>query len=256
MTFIQDSAMRHFALAGLLAVSAPIAGLAEIIPGTEFTAGFWSGGAYTDDRGAFFYCDVSVGYTNGEVLWLGLYNNDTLAVLLTHPDVRFQKGETFDAWLMLETGQPIRQVAEAWDEGYAGMTLQGIDPTIDFLTAGQWLRLLGIGIDGAYDVTGIAEGLAMARACHGRNSGSNPFATAEPKPAEPVVEPVVEPVAEPAAELLAEPAPEPAPEPAAKPALGTPRPPPKVPDLTPKPGGGLGVRPGGALGTPAPKPAP
>ena len=198
--------MRRFALAGLLAVSAPLPGLAEIIPGTEFSTDFWSGAAYTDDRGAFFYCDVSVGYTNGEVLWLGLYSNDTLAVLLTHHDIRFKQGESFDAWLMPETGLPIHQAAEAWDEGYAGMTLQGIDSSIDFLTAGQWLRLLGIGIDGAYDVTGIAEALAAAQACHGRNSGSNPFATATPKPADPVVEPVAEPFPEP------EPAPEPAPE--------------------------------------------
>jgi hypothetical protein len=248
MPFIQDTAMRRFALAGLLAVSAPIAGLADIIPGTEYSTGYWTGAAYTDDRGAFFYCDVSVSYTNGEVLWLGLYSNDTLAVLLSHPDIIFQPGETFDAWLMLETGQPIRQMAEAWDADYAGMILQGIAPSIDFLTAGQWLRLLGIGIDGAYDVTGIAEALAMARACHGRNSGSNPFATAEPKPPEALAEP--EPVAEPEPEPVADP------EPAAPPALGTPRPPPKVPDLTPKPGGGLGLRPGGALGTPAPKPAP
>ncbi len=252
--------MRRFALAGLLAATAPIPALAELIPGTEFSSGYWYGAAYTDDRGAFLYCDVSVGYTAGEVLWLGLYSNDTLAVLLMHPQVRFQPGETFDSWLMLETGEPIRQTAEAWDASYAGMTLQGIDPNIDFLTTGRWLRLLGMGIDGAYDVTGIAEALAMARACHGKNSGSNPFATAEPKPADAVAPPDPEPAADPAPDPEPEPAPkpEPAADPAADPApaLGTPRPPPKVPDLTPKPGGGLGLRPGGALGTPAPKPAP
>lgn len=250
---MQDTQMRILALAGLLALSAPFQALADAIPGTEYASGYWTGAAYTDDTGAFFYCDVSVSYTNGEVLWLGLYNNDTLAVLLSHPEVRFQPGETFDSWLMLETGPPIRQEAEAWDENYAGMTLQGIDSTIEFLTAGQWLRQVGFGIDEAYDVTGIREALGMAQACHGRNSGSNPFATADPAPADPVAElPAAELPAEPAAEPIAEPVAEPE----VKPALGTPRPLPKVPDLTPKPGGGLGTKPGGALGTPAPKPAP
>ncbi len=237
--------MRALAFSTLLAIFAAPA-QAEQIPGTDFETGYWTGAAYTEDAtGKFLYCDVSVSYTNGETLWLGLYRNDTLAVLLTHPEVRYRTGETFDAWLMLETGLPIHQDAEAWDESYAGMTLSGIDGSIDFLSAGQWLRLLGIRIDEAYDVTGIGDALAMARACHAKHSGSNPFATVAPPVAEPEVTPEVEPPVEVASEPTVEP-----------PKLGTPPPMPKVPDLKPKTGGGLGTRPGGTLGTPAPKPAP
>jgi hypothetical protein len=242
--------MRTLALAGLVALSTQGPALADIISGSEFSSGNWYGAAYTDQGGAFFYCDISVGYTNGEVLWLGLYTDDTLAVLLSHPQVQFTPGETFDSWLMLETGLPVRQTAEAWDANYAGMTLQGIDPWIEFLSAGQWLRLLGMGIDEAYDVTGIREALGLARACKGKHSGRNPFATATPAPVDPVP---AEPVP---AEPVPEPVVEPAGDPPVTPALGTPRPPPKVPDLTPRPGGGLGTKPAGALGTPAPKPAP
>jgi hypothetical protein len=246
---MRDTQMRLLALAGLFALSAPFHALADAIPGTEYASGYWAGAAYSDDTGAFYYCDLSVSYTNGEVLWLGLYNNDTLAVLLSHPEVGFQPGDTFDSWLMLETGAPIHQMADAWDESFAGMTLQGIDASIDFLTTGQWLRQVGFGIDDAYDVTGIGEALGMAKACHAKHSGSNPFARAKPAPVDPIPElPVVEPVADPVAGPPAEPA--------AKPALGTPRPLPKVPDFTPKPGGGLGTKPGSALGTPAPKPSP
>lgn len=245
--------MRSLVLTALLCASGPA--LADQITGSQFQTGYWAGAAYTDNKtGDFLYCDVSVSYTNGEVLWLGLYNNDVLAVLMTHPEVRYEVGATFDAWLMLETGMPIRQVAEAWDTEYAGMSLAGIDQSIQFLTAGQWLRLLGIGIDGAYDVTGIGDALAMARTCHAKYSGSNPFAVigqpAEQPPApEPLPEP--DPVATPVADPVAAAEPEPA-----APALGTPPPMPKVPDLRPKTGGGLGTRPGGALGTPAPKPQP
>lgn len=232
--------MRSLALAAALALSALTPAIADEIPDSQFAAGNWYGSGYTDNRGAFSYCWVAVDYTSSETLWIGLYADDTLSVLLTHPDVRFRPGQTFDSWLMLETGLPTRGVSEAWDERFAGLTLQGIDASIDFLSAGQWLRLLGIGIDEAYDVTGIQDALRAARVCHARNSGSNPFAT----------------VAPPTTATPTAPEPEPLPEPTPQPALGTAPPMPKVPDLTPRPGGGLGARPGGALGTPAPKPTP
>jgi hypothetical protein len=211
--------MRLSALASAVIAAALVSpAAAEEIPGTQFSTGYWAGAAHTDDRGMFSYCSVSVGYTMGETLWLGLYTNDTLAVLLSHPAVRFRTGQTFDSWLMLEVGLPTRGLSEAWDQAFAGLTLTGIDASISFLTQGRYLRLLGIGIDDAYDVTGIADALTLARECFTAQTGAGG-------------------------------------------ALGTAPPPPKVPDLLPKTGsvgagGGLGTRPGGALGTPAPKPAP
>lgn len=192
------------------------AAFADDIPGTEFSSGYWEGAAQTDDRGAFSHCAVSVGYTNGETLWLGLYPDNAISILLTHPDVTFQPGQKFDVWIMMETGLPWTGTGEAWDAAYAGITYDGIDETVAFLSSGQYFRMLGIGIDEAYDVTGIAEALSLAQNCLAQNSGNNPFGT---KPAK------------------------------------TP-PPPKVPDLKPKTGGALGTKPGGALGTPAPKPQP
>jgi hypothetical protein len=225
----QDLSMRMLASALTLAAAlslAPLApALAETVPGSEFKIGNWEGSAQTDPTGAFSHCTVSVGYTTDQLLWLGLYANDTLAVLLSDPNVRFRPGETFDSWLVLEVDLPIKGVSEAWDESFAGLTLEGIDASIAFLAQGQSLRLLGIGIDNPLDITGISEALALARDCHAQQTGGTAPAKAPP--------------------------------------------PPKVPDLKPKTGsagglgtggglggGGLGTRPGGALGTPAPKPAP
>ena len=209
--------MRKLALAAVLALSPLSPAVAEEIPGTQFSSGYWTGAAHREN-GTFTHCDVSVAYTNGEVLWLGLYPDDTIAILLSHPDVRFRPGEQFDILIMLETGLPWEGTGEAWDESFAGISFQEIGTTSDFLASGRWLRMLGIGIDEAYDVDGIGPALALARDCLARNSGTNPFATS--------------------------------------PARTDPPPPPKVPDLRPKTGGGLGTRPGGTLGTPAPKPAP
>lgn len=129
--------MRMLALAVTLALSrVPTANAGEI-PGSQFSAGNWYGSGHADDRGAFSYCWVPVDYSGGETLWMRLYADDTLAVLLSHPDVRFVPGQTFDSWLMLETGLPTRGSSDAWDDSFAGMTLQGIDTSIDFLTQGQ-----------------------------------------------------------------------------------------------------------------------
>ncbi|OYW60273.1 MAG: hypothetical protein B7Z10_10775 [Rhodobacterales bacterium 32-66-7] len=245
--------MRVTSFAAALTLFIAPAALAEEIPGTAFEAGNWYGAGYSDDTGAFSYCSVEVQYMSGEVLWMGLYPDDTLAVLLSRPDVRFRPGETFDSWLMLEYGLPTRGVSEAWDENYAGMTLDGIDASIAFLTQGVWLRLLGIGIDEAYDVTGITEALAAANACYLRNSGSNPFADASQPPLGTAPDPTPDPMPDPVIDAGL-----PVEDP---PVLGATPPMPKVPDLRPKTGtvdtgGGLGTRPGGALGTPAPKPTP
>jgi hypothetical protein len=179
--------MRHFVLAACLAATTALTpALAEEIPGSQFEAGNWTGAAHTDERGEFSYCAVSVGYTNNETLWIGLYPNDTLSILLSHPDVLFRPGEQFDMTIMMETGLPWTGVGEAWDEYFAGITWEGIQPTVDFLVSGQYLRMLGIGIDEGYDVQGIPEALALAQTClaqntrGGKNLGVAPVKTPPP----------------------------------------------------------------------------
>jgi len=216
--------MRQLALAAAFALSALSPVRAEEIPGAQFDAGNWAGGAYTDDRGAFSYCYITVSYQNGQNLWIGLYPNDTLSILMSQPDVRFQPGQKFELWVMMETGLPAIGNGEAWDEAYGGITYDGVLPTIDFLNSGRYLRMLGMGIDDGFDIDGIGPALAQAQDCLARQGGAG------------------------GGKVLG-----------STPGLKAP---PKVPDLS-KPktsgvgsGGGLGTRPGGALGTPAPKPQP
>jgi hypothetical protein len=206
------------------ALSCAQAQVAEI-PGSQFEAGNWVGGAYTDNRGEFSYCYTSVGYMNGQTLWIGLYPDDTLSILLSQPDVRFRPGEKFELWVMMETGIPAIGNGEAWDEIYGGITYDGIQASIDFLNSGRYLRMLGMGIDDGFDVDGIGPALVQTQDCLARQSGAGGGRVLGSDP-------------------------------------GVAKTPPKVPDLSrPKTsgvgsGGGLGTRPGGALGTPAPKPTP
>jgi hypothetical protein len=225
---VQDPPMRQFALAvTLLASSSLSPALAQVaeIPGSQFEAGNWIGGAYSDDRGAFSYCYTTVSYQSGQTLWIGLYPNDTASILLSQPDVRFQPGQKFQLWVMMETGIPAIGNGEAWDEAYGGITYTGIAATVDFLNSGRYLRMLGMGIDDGFDVDGIGPALVQTQDCLARQSGAGGGRVLESD-------------------------------------TGTAKAPPKVPDLS-KPktsgvgtGGGLGARPGGVLGTPAPKPQP
>jgi hypothetical protein len=218
--------MRLSLLAAAFVVTSLTPVMAEIteIPGSQFEAGNWVGGAYTDNAGAFSYCYTTVSYQNGQVLWVGLYPNDTLSILLSQPDVKFTPGQKFELWVMMETGLPAIGNGEAWDADYAGITYDGIGATVDFLNSGRYLRMLGMGIDDGFDVDGIGPALVQAQDCLARQSGAGGGKVLGSDPGV--------------------------------------KSPPKVPDLTrPKTsgigaGGGLGTRPGGALGTPAPKPQP
>ena len=213
-----------FVLAAALALAALSPARAEEIEGAQFDAGNWAGGAYTDDRGAFSYCYITVSYQNGQDLWIGLYPNDTLSILLRQPDIKFQPGQKFELWVMMETGVPAIGNGEAWDADYGGITYDGIQATADFLNSGRYLRMLGMGIDDGFDVDGIGPALVQAQDCLARQGGAGGGKVLGTTPGV--------------------------------------KSPPKVPDLS-KPktsgigsGGGLGTRPGGALGTPAPKPQP
>ena len=137
--------------------------------------------------------------------------------------MKFQPGQKFELWVMMETGLPTIGNGEAWDADYAGITYNGIQPTIEFLNSGRYLRMLGMGIDDGFDIDGISPALALGQDClaaqGGKGQGGKVLGAAP----------------------------------------GSAKAPPKVPDLS-KPktsGGGTGsVRPGGKLGTPAPKPQP
>lgn len=151
--------------------------LAQEIPGTAYESGNWYGAAYEDGQGSFLYCDLNVGYTSGENLWIALYADDSVTILLSHPDVRFNPGDEFDIQIMMEWGLPLSGIGGVWDENYAGINFTDVQYMVDFLSGGQYFRMLGIGIDGGYDVTGIAEALSMTQDCLAQNSGSSKVLT-------------------------------------------------------------------------------
>ncbi|MCB6178213.1 hypothetical protein LHP98_08730 [Rhodobacter sp. Har01] len=170
---------------GLVTAAAALAAApaSEDIPGSQFTSGNWSGGAWADDSGAFVDCYVGVGYNEGAQLSLSLTADDTLTVYLSAPGASFTPGQSYDAALMTEVGLPAVGPAFGSNEAYVGFALAGIDASIDFLTQGSYLRLYGIGIDQAFDVRGMGGALAQARMCLEAQTG--PAQTVATSPAQP-----------------------------------------------------------------------
>lgn len=175
---------------GLLVTLLAAPSLAADIPGTEFASGNWYGAGETGSDGRFLDCYISVGYVNGEQLWVGLYGDDSLTVFLSQPGTGFTPGKTYPASLMTEMGLPVHGNAYAVDQNFISFTLDGLDQSVDYLTQGVYLRLLGVGIDQSFDVRGMGGALAQARACLALQTGGGPVATtapATPEPAKPAL---------------------------------------------------------------------
>jgi hypothetical protein len=161
--------------------------LAEDIPGTDFASGNWAGRAW-GENGAFVDCYVSANFSNGEVMTVSFTADDTLTVYLSAPEMKFDPSKSYDATMMTEVGFPITGQAFAPNADYIGFSLAGVDPAIDYLTQGAYLRLLGVGIDQSFDVRGLGGALAQGRACLMAQKGGAATAAAEPAaPEKPVL---------------------------------------------------------------------
>lgn len=156
--------------------------LAADIPGSDFASGNWVGRAW-EDKGKFVDCYVSASFSNGEVLTVSFTADDALTVYLSAPEMKFDPSKTYDAYLMTEVGYPIVGQAFAPNADYIGFSIAGVDPAIDYLTQGAYLRLLGVGIDQSFDVRGLGGALAQGRACLMAQKGG--VSTASAKPAAP-----------------------------------------------------------------------
>jgi hypothetical protein len=119
--------MRQLALAAALCPCRPVPARAEEIPGAQFECGQLGGRGLYRRPGRVLALLHHGQLSERPDLWIGLYPNDTLSILLRQPDVKFQPGQKFELWVMMETGMPAIGNGEAWDADYGGITYDGID---------------------------------------------------------------------------------------------------------------------------------
>ena len=179
--------MRCLAISATLiafAASTSTATLAEVISGTAFSSGNWEGAAETDANGAFSNCYATVGFVSGETLWFSLYPNNTLTLYASSPSVPRTPGQEMETQVMVETVFPWTGVATAVDQSYVALDFANLDEATDFLTQGSYLRMIGVGMDQAFEVRGLGGALAQARGCLAKQQATA-MAGGNPAPAAP-----------------------------------------------------------------------
>jgi hypothetical protein len=144
-------------------LAAPAA--AQDIPGTEFAFGLWRGAAQADAAGVFSHCYATLVFGGGDQLWVNVSKVDQVEVIFSFLKQSYRTDQTFEAQLMMESGLPTPGMAYGLGGHLINFNLTPVGDAHAFLSQGNWLRLLGVGNDEAYDVRGLGGVLGEVRAC-------------------------------------------------------------------------------------------
>ena len=158
--------MRPLALAAAASLFLATAAPGGEIVGSAFTSGNWEGAAYTfDDTGEFSHCAISVGYVNGDYLYLSVNSDATVTVGVESPGFRFRPNESFPVSLHIDNRRPFNGTATALEETFIIVTIHDFQGAMRALTQGRGLRVEGRTQLGNFDLTGSYRALEAARQC-------------------------------------------------------------------------------------------
>jgi hypothetical protein len=155
----------------LLAMMLNAPALADDLPDTTFSFGLWQGGAAIGANGKYSHCYATLSFANGDQLWVNINQFEQVEVIFSFQRLTFTKDQSFEASLMMETGLPAYGKAIALDTKLINFNLQPLNDSHVFLSQGNWLRLMGVGNDEAYDVRGLGGVLGMVRNCAEKQKG-------------------------------------------------------------------------------------
>lgn len=142
------------------------AALGAEIAGSAFNSGNWEGAAYTfDESGEFSHCAISVGYVNGDYLYLSVNSDATVTVGIESHSFRFRPDESFPVSLRIDNRRPFNGTATALEETFIVVTIQDFQGAMRALTQGRGLRVEGRTQLGNFDLTGSFRALEAARSC-------------------------------------------------------------------------------------------
>src|SRR5215475_1360683 len=75
--------------------------------------GNWTGGAFSDESGAFSHCVATATYANGIILIVGQNTNNTWLLSFASPGFKFNKGETLSIDVTFDGQSQARLFASA-----------------------------------------------------------------------------------------------------------------------------------------------
>ena len=142
---------------------------AEVVPGSQFSHGNWSGAGYTDDYGSFSHCAISTSYVSGNVLIFTVNIDATVNVAVSAPVETFMAEETFPVALIVDRRAPFYGNATAMDQKFAAVNIADFDRALESFRRGRTLVIQSKYGEVPFDLTGTSRALAATFDCAVRN---------------------------------------------------------------------------------------
>lgn len=154
------------AVGAFLAAVLPCLSVAQDIPGSYFTYGNWSGGAYLDSQtGAFSHCAVSASYLSGDRLIFSMSRAGVIGVGVASPALNLQPGVSFPVSIVVDRRRPYFGTAVALDSNHASVFIEDLEAALDAFRRGFTLTVEGVSMRGQYDLTGTFHALERMTRC-------------------------------------------------------------------------------------------
>jgi hypothetical protein len=143
----------------------PWSAAAEMVPGSQFSYGNWSGAGYTYDTGSFSHCAISTSYLSGNVLTFTVNGDATVNVAVSSPTDTFTVSEVFPVALYVDRRAPFYGNATALDARFAVMRVPDFDRALESFRRGRTLVVQSKYGDVPFDLTGTSRALAATFEC-------------------------------------------------------------------------------------------
>jgi hypothetical protein len=169
--------MRLLAPASLaLALLAAPPAIADLIPGSEFTSGNWSGGAYSydDGSGRWSHCVISAYYPGHAAgLMFSLSDGYVMMMGVATDTPRFHGVDNFPVVLRVDRHAPISAEAIVMPgEQLATLQFEDLDSALDLMRRGRMLEIDSQFGTSSFSLEGTYRALEAAYDCAARYAGA------------------------------------------------------------------------------------
>lgn len=159
---------------------------AELISGSRFSHGNWTGGAYTDDNtGDFSYCAVSTGYVSGNDLYFALTKDYIFRIGMSRGKGGYTGYTAFPTTITIDRHPSVYPTASVFGD-LAIVDMPDMDTALNQIKRGRTLWINSQFGNIPFDLTGTNRVLTKAYDCARRyfNYKGNPAGAAAPEIAE------------------------------------------------------------------------
>jgi hypothetical protein len=137
----------------------------QAIEGSDFTAGIWRGFAMRKTSDNSVTCHVSLLGAFAEQIDFILGSDNRFLIVMTLPEGRFQKGQTYGVSIKTNVKDTIAVPATAFDAKTLAVVLTDIDWAVSYLESSQTLTVTGENFDQLFSIANANLALDAAKTC-------------------------------------------------------------------------------------------